>query len=64
MGVIAPARHGHVCQPAIDEFLSRLLCVHMDEDAVGGLALAAVTGDCVAVVDVWILSDVECDGPA
>lgn len=59
--IIAATRHRHVCQPAIDEFLSGLLGVHMNEHAVGGLSLAAVTVDRVAVVDVPILYDVARD---
>ncbi len=36
----------------------------VDEHAVGGLALTAVTRDCVAVVEMRIVSDVERDRAA
>jgi hypothetical protein len=36
----------------------------MDEHAVGGLALTAVTRDCVAVVEMRIVSDVERESAA
>ncbi len=36
----------------------------MNKYAVGGLSLAAVAGDGVAVIDMRILFGVECDGAA
>jgi len=36
-----------------------VLGIHVDEDAVGGLVLAAMAGDGVAVIDVRPLVDVE-----
>ena len=57
-------RHGHIRQPAIDELFSCLVRVHVNKHAVGGLTLAAVTRHCVAVVEMGIFFDVECDGPA
>lgn len=41
-----------------------LLGVHVDEDTVGGLALAAMAGDGVAVIDMRPLVDVELDSPS
>jgi hypothetical protein len=61
---MATARHRNVCQAPVNEFFSRALSVHMDEHAVGGLALTAVTRDCVAVVEMRIVSDVERESAA
>jgi hypothetical protein len=58
--VIASPRQGHIRQTPIHEFFSGLLGVH----PVGGLSLAAVARYCIAVVEMWILFDVECNSPA
>src|SRR5690348_1698450 len=64
LGIVSATRHSNVRQTPIDEFFARTFSVHVHQHAVGGLSLAAVAGDRVAVVNVPILSDVECDGPA
>jgi hypothetical protein len=64
LGIVAPPRHGHIRQPAIHQFFASLLCVYVNEYAVGGLSLAAVARHSIAVVEMPILFDVECDGPA
>ena len=61
LGIAASARHRHICQTPIHQFFSCLLSVHMDEYPVGGLSLAAVARHCIAVVEMRILFDVECD---
>ncbi len=61
--VVAPPRHGHIRQPAVDELFSCLFGVHLNKYAVGGLSLAAMAGDGVAVVEMRVLFDVEYDGP-
>ena len=59
--VVPTPRYCDVCQAAVDEFFSRLLRVYVNEHAVGGLSLAAMAGDGVTVIEMRILSDVECD---
>ena len=57
----ASARHRDVGQATIDELLS-LFRVHMNEDAISCLPLAAVTRHRVAIIQMRILSNVKCDG--
>jgi hypothetical protein len=64
LGIVTSARYRHIRQPAIHELFSCLLRVHVNKHAVGGLTLAAVARYCIAVVEMRILFDVECDGPA
>jgi hypothetical protein len=62
--VVAATRHRNVRQATIDEFLSPLFGVHMDEHAVRRLTLTAVACHRVAVVEMRILSNVERYGTA
>ena len=50
LGVVSPARHGDVRETPVDERLA-LVGVHVHEDAVGSLTLAAVTGHGIAVIE-------------
>jgi hypothetical protein len=60
--IVAATRHRDVSQATIDELLSRLLGVHMDEHAIRSLSLTAVTRQRVAIIEMRILTNVECDG--
>src|SRR5271170_4758797 len=62
--VVTSPRHRNIRQPAVDEFFSCLFRGHVNKYAVGGLPLAAVACYCIAVVEMRILFDVECDGAA
>ena len=60
LGVILPARDGHVSHAAIDQLLA-FLRVHVDQHALSSLALAAVAGHCVTVIEMRMLADIERD---
>src|SRR5487761_573256 len=62
--IVAPTRYCYVNEALVYEFFSGLLCIHVDEHAVGSLPLAAVARDRIAVVEVRILFDVECNSAA
>src|SRR5260370_13536026 len=64
MRIVAATRHRNVCQAAIDELLSPLLGVHMDEHAVSSLSPAAVARHRVAMIEMRILPNVERDRAA
>ena len=57
--VVPALRHRDVRHSAVDQFLPSL-GVHVDENAVGSLALTAVACHRVPVVEMGILSDIEC----
>ena len=59
--VVAATRHRNVCQATIDELLSPLLGIHVDEHAISSLSLTAVTRHGIAVVEMPILLNIECD---
>lgn len=58
LGVILPARDGHV-SPFGYSPVARLAPCHVDQHALGGLALAAVAGHCVPVIEMRMLADIE-----
>ena len=60
--IVAATGHCNVCQATIDELLSPLLGVHMDEHAIRSLSLTTVTRQGVAIIEMRILTNVECDG--
>src|SRR5450631_7482 len=45
------ARNRDVCHAAIEQVFRRKLRIHVNEDAVGSLSLARMTGDGIAVVE-------------
>lgn len=53
------ARDRDVCQPPIHELFFCLFSVHVDENAVGSLSLAAVARHGIPVIEMRILLDVE-----
>ena len=57
------ARYRHVRQPSIDQHVGRVVGVDVNQDAIGGLALAAVARHRVAVVEVRVLAQSKPDGP-
>jgi hypothetical protein len=62
--VVCAARNGHVGHAAVEQVFCTQLGVHMDQYAVGGLALAGVTGDSVAVIEMHAAVWIEFDGAA
>jgi hypothetical protein len=64
LGVVSPSRNGHVRQAPVHELLSRSIHVDVHEHSVGGLSLAAVARDGVAVIQVGIGAEVEGHGSA
>src|SRR6516165_2882713 len=62
--VVPPARHRHIREPAVDELFAQASGLHVHEDAIGGLALAAVARDGVAVVEMRIRLERERHAPA
>src|SRR6266516_2775136 len=60
-GIIACPRHGHVCQARVDEIPIRARAVDVDQDTVGRGSLGAVARHCIAVVEMWMFADAECD---
>src|SRR5580704_9399810 len=63
LSVVPPARDGHVRQAPIDELLSQPFGVHMYQDAVSRLSLAAVARHRVAVVEMGMVVDAEREPP-
>src|SRR6266702_545713 len=61
LGIVHSARNRHVGEATIDQLLVPMFGVHVDQDAVCGLTLAAVAGDRIAIIDVRPLVDVELD---
>jgi hypothetical protein len=53
------AREGDIGLAAVEQVFRAEFGVHMDEDALGGLALAGVAGHGVAVVEVWLRGRVD-----
>ncbi len=62
--IIAPARDGHIREPAVDEVLVGVLRVHVNKHPVGRRALAAVAGHGIAVVDMRVLANFELHVPS
>jgi len=60
--VVPSTGYSHIGQATIHELFACLLGVHMNQDAVGGLSLAAVACDRIPVIEMRILLDVERDG--
>ena len=56
---MAAARNRHVSQSLVYEVLMGVLGVNVDEDALNRLRLAAVAGCRIAVINMWMLLDVE-----
>jgi len=46
-------------QTRIDNFVAGVLGVHVHQHPVGGGFLAAVAGNCIAIIDVRVILDVE-----
>src|SRR5580704_7323048 len=57
--IVAATRYGYVSQPAIHQFFSRLLSVHMHKHTVGCLTLAAVTRHRVTVIEMRMFLHIE-----
>ena len=58
--IVLPARHRHVCQPLIDELLARTCGLDVYQHAAGGLPLAAMARQSVAVIQMTSLAGLEC----
>ena len=58
--VVLPTRDGHISNAAVHQLLA-FLRVHVDQHAVGSLALAAVARHRVTVIEMRMLADVERD---
>jgi hypothetical protein len=57
--VIASTRYRNVCHAAVEQILSALLGVHVNEDTVGSLSLAGVAGHGITVVEMRMLARIE-----
>ena len=62
--VMRAARNGNVGHAAVEQVFRAQFGVHMDQYAVGGLALAGMAGDGVAVVEMQVSVWIEIDGAA
>jgi len=62
--VMCAARNGNVGHAAIEKVLCAKVGVHVDQNAVGGLALAGMAGEGVAVVEMQVSFWIEIDGAA
>src|SRR5579864_7911721 len=62
--IVAAAGEGDIGQALVDERFAGAIEVDMHQDPVGGLPLAAVARDGVAIVQVGMGAEVEVDGPA
>jgi hypothetical protein len=62
--ILRPARDSDISHAVVDEVPGSLLCVDVDEHAISGLALAGMTGDGIAMVQVRMLSGVDAHAPA
>jgi negative regulator of sigma E activity len=60
MRVVLSTRNGHVCEAVVNQQFA-FLSVHVDYHPLSRLSLATVAGDCVAIVKVRVLADVESD---
>ena len=54
--VIPAARHGDIREPPVEHCRAESICVHMHDHAIGGLPLATVAGDSVAVIQMSMCS--------
>src|SRR5438128_3727061 len=60
-GIIACPRYSHVCQARVDEIPIRARAVDVDQDTVGRGSLGAVARERIAVVEMWMFANPECD---
>jgi hypothetical protein len=60
VGVVLSPRNGDVREAVVDQQFA-FIGVHMDQDSIRSLPLAAVAGHCVTIVKVRMLVDVESD---
>src|SRR5207249_7233125 len=60
-GIIACPRHGHVCQARVEEIPVCPYAIYMNQHAVGRGSLSTVARHCIAVVEMWMLVDIERD---
>jgi hypothetical protein len=56
--VVLTARYRHIRKPVVDQQFA-FVCIHLNQHSVRGLSLAAVAGDGVPVVEMWMLADIE-----
>src|SRR5579875_3342388 len=61
--LVAGAGYGDVAEAGVQE-VGMNACIGVNKNALGGYTLGAVAGDCVAVVEVPILSAIEFNLPA
>ena len=58
MRVVLSPRNRYVCKTVVNQQFA-FVCVHVDQNSVRGLSLAAVAGHCVSVVKMRMLADIE-----
>ena len=56
--VVLTARDRHIRETVVNQQFA-LVCVHVNQNSVRGLSLAAVAGDGVSVVEMRMLADIE-----
>jgi hypothetical protein len=62
--IVRPARDSDISHAVVDEVPGSQFCVDVDEDAIRGLALAGMTGDGIAMIQVRMLSGVDAHASA
>ena len=61
--IVAPPRDGHVCHPSVNE-VRAFFGVRLDQYTIGSLALAAMVGDRIAVLEMRVIFEMELHQPA
>ena len=62
--VIASTRDRDIGHAAVEQILSAQLGVHVNQDTVGSLSLAGITGHCITMVEMQMLARIEFDRAA